>query len=121
MYKFDGNYYSKSEFDDIESNYFNWLISSNDLLFISFEKLEMEKKRDWWAFGDEDQFSLESIISSGVYDMIGLVDDVKVTTNSQNSEAWVEITGRDLMKILIEDGSFFFNPSTTSDPSTVFR
>lgn len=120
MYKFDGNYYSKSEFDDIESNYFNWLISSNDLLFISFEKLEMEKKRDWWVFGDEDQFSLESIISSGVYDMIGLVDDVKVTTNSQNSEAWVEITGRDLMKILIEDGSFFFNPSTTSDPSTVF-
>ena len=119
-YKFEDNYYSKSEFNDIESNYFNWLISSNDLLFISFEKLEMEKKRDLRNLGDEDNFDIESVIASGVYDMIGLVDDVKVATNSQNSEAWVEITGRDLMKILIEDGSFFFNPTTTSDPSSVF-
>lgn len=119
-YRFGDNYYSKSEFDDIESNYFNWLISSNDLIFISFEKLEIEKKRNEWALGDEDSFSLESVISSGVYDMIGLVDDVKVVTNSQSSEAHVEITGRDLMKLLIEDGTFFFNPSTTSDPSTVF-
>jgi len=121
-YKFgnQGEYYVKSEFGDIESNYFNWLISSNDLLFISFEKLEMETKRDEFAFGDEDNFDINTAISQGVYDMIALVDDVKVISNSQNSDAYVEITGRDLMKLLIEDGSFFFNPSTTSDPSSVF-
>lgn len=124
----NGEYYAKSSFDDIESNYFNWLISSNDILFISFEKLEMELVKDFYKDvngedyyqGDRDNFKVSSKLSQGVYDMIGLVDEVKVVTNSQSSEAYVEITGRDLMKLLIEDGSFFFNPSTTSDPSTVF-
>lgn len=117
----EDNYLSKSSFDGVESNYFSWLISSNDLIFISFEKLEMEKLRDdETKFTDRSGFDIESIISNGVYDMIGLVDEVKVTTDSRTSQSFVEITGRDLMKLLIEDGSFFFNPSTTSDPSLVF-
>lgn len=117
-----GEYYAKSSFDDIEANYFNWLISSNDILFISFEKLDMELVKDTadWCSGDADNFKISTKLAEGVYDMIGLVDEVKVVTNSQSSEAYVEITGRDLMKLLIEDGSFFFNPSTTSDPSGVF-
>lgn len=117
-----GEYYAKSSFDDIESNYFNWLISSNDILFISFEKLDMELVKDAsdWYIGDADNFKISTKLAEGVYDMIALVDEVKVVTNSQSSDAYVEITGRDLMKLLIEDGSFFFNPSTTSDPSTVF-
>lgn len=123
-----GEYYAKSSFDDIEANYFNWLISSNDILFISFEKLDMELVKDFYKDvegnsyqnGDTDNFKVSTKLANGVYDMIGLVDEVKVVTNSQSSEAYVEITGRDLMKLLIEDGSFFFNPSTTSDPSRVF-
>lgn len=117
-----GEYYAKSSFDDIEANYFNWLISSNDILFISFEKLDMELVKDTadWYSRDADNFKISTKLAEGVYDMIGLVDEVKVVTNSQSSEAYVEITGRDLMKLLIEDGSFFFNPSTTSDPSGVF-
>lgn len=117
-----GEYYAKSSFDDIEANYFNWLISSNDILFISFEKLDMELVKDTadWYSVDADNFKISTKLAEGVYDMIGLVDEVKVVTNSQSSEAYVEITGRDLMKLLIEDGSFFFNPSTTSDPSGVF-
>lgn len=124
----NGEYYAKSSFDDIEANYFNWLISSNDILFISFEKLDMELVKDFYKDvegnsyqkGDTDNFKVSTKLANGVYDMIGLVDEVKVVTNSQSSEAYVEITGRDLMKLLIEDGSFFFNPSTTSDPSAVF-
>jgi hypothetical protein len=123
-----GEYYAKSSFDDIEANYFNWLISSNDILFISFEKLDMELVKDFYKdvegnsyqSGDTDNFKVSTKLANGVYDMVGLVDEVKVVTNSQSSEAYVEITGRDLMKLLIEDGSFFFNPSTTSDPSRVF-
>ena len=117
-----GEYYAKSSFDDIEANYFNWLISSNDILFISFEKLDMElvKETANWYSGDADNFKIGTKLAEGIYDMIGLVDEVKVVTNSQSSDAYVEITGRDLMKLLIEDGSFFFNPSTTSDPSGVF-
>lgn len=126
----NGEFYSKSSFSAIESNYFNWLISSNDLLFISFEKLAMDMKKDEYTDiegnkitnfdGDDDSYKISSLLSQGVFDMIGLVDDVKVVTNSQTSESHVEITGRDLMKLLIEDGSFFFNPSTSSDPSGVF-
>lgn len=52
--------------------------------------------------------------------MIGLVDDVAMVTDANSGNSYVEVTGRDLMKLFIEDGSFFFNPSTTSDPSTVF-
>jgi len=116
----DNEFYSKSDFNNLESNYFNWLVSSNDLLFISFEKLDMELKRDEYAFGDEDNFDIKTLIADNVFDMIALVDDVKVVSNAASGEAYVEVTGRDLMKLLIEDGSFFFNPSTTSNPSMVF-
>lgn len=114
----DEEFFAKSSFEDINSNFFNWLISSNDLIFISFEKLEMEVKRTNSL--DSDSFDIKTAISDGVYDMIGLVDDVKVISDSSSSSAYVEVSGRDLMKLLIEDGSFFFNPSTTSDPSAVF-
>lgn len=116
----DEQFFAKSSFDSVNANYFNWLISSNDLIFISFEKLEMEIKRGDTFSGESDSFDIKTAISDGIYDMIGLVDDVRVVSDSSSSSAYVEVSGRDLMKLLIEDGSFFFNPSTTSDPSAVF-
>lgn len=122
FYRYDDQYYSKDEYNILEANYYNWLISSNDLLFISFEKLDMETKRstDHMLTGDEDNFDIQTNIAAQVYDMIALVDDVKVVHDAQSATAYVEVTGRDFMKLLIEDGSFFFNPSTTSNPSEVF-
>lgn len=114
-------YYSKSSFAEVEANYFNWLISSNDLIFLSFEKLAMEpdrKNKDYE--NDKDHWGINTAISGNVYDMIGLIDNVSVKTDANSGNAYVEVSGRDLMKLFIEDGSFFFNPSTTSDPSTVF-
>lgn len=113
-------FFSKTELGHSDSNYFNWLISSNDLMFISFEKLEMEVNRDPFAFGDKDNFDIKSMISDGVFDMIALVDEVRVITDAATGNCYVEVTGRDLMKLIIEDGSFFFNPSTCSNPSRVF-
>ena len=119
FYEKGKEFYSKTPFSSIESNYFNWLISSQDLLFISFEELEMEKiRKDKNA--DSDSFDLETKIAGQVYDMIALVDSVKVVTDNVTSQAHVEVTGRDLMKLLIEDGSFFFNVSTTKSTSSVF-
>ena len=112
LYIKDKEIYSKNIYGELESNYFNWLISSNDLLFISFEQLEMEE--------DSEKDEIKTKIANGVFDMIALVDDVKVVADSAGSNGYVEVTGRDLMKLLIEDGSFFFNPSTTSDPSRIF-
>lgn len=121
LYEFGKDeYYSKSDFNSIESNYFNWLISSNDLIFISFEKLEMEHERGSVEYVS-DNFSVDAGVQEHVYDMIGLVDEVRVVTGAQNADGYVEIVGRDLMKLIIEDGTFFFNPSTTSGPSQVFQ
>lgn len=123
-YKFDENkqYFAKSNFNKSENNYFNWLISNNDLLFISFEKLVMETNRESnkSTYGDEDNFDIKTAIANHVYDMIGLVDNVKVVTSSVSAEAYIEVSGRDLMKLLIDDGSWFFNDSTVADPSSVF-
>lgn len=106
------NFFSRTCFQDVDANYFSWLIGSNDLIFISFEEMENE-----WILESE---SAEKILSENVFDMIGLVDEVKVIKDAQSGTASVEVTGRDLMKLLIEDGSFFFNNSTSSDPSQVF-
>ena len=123
-YSFDNrkSFYAKNEFDSVEGNYYNWLISNNDLLFISFEKLKMETNRspEVGFIGDDDNFDIKTAIADGVYDMIGLVDSVRVVTGANSSEAYVEVTGRDLMKLLIDDGSWFFNTSTVADPSSVF-
>ena len=123
-YSFDNrkSFYAKNEFDSIEGNYYNWLISNNDLLFISFEKLKMETNRspEVGFIGDDDNFDIKTAIANGVYDMIGLVDSVRVVAGANSSEAYVEVTGRDLMKLLIDDGSWFFNTSTVANPSSVF-
>lgn len=119
FYQADGDYYAKIDFSRVESNLFSWLISSNDLLFLSFEKLAMEPARDL-SNQDSDAWGINTKISGKVYDMIALVDDVKVVTDAASASAFVEITGRDLMKLLIEDGSFFYNPSVASNPSSVF-
>ena len=117
QYRVNGEFYSKNNFNLLESNYFNWLISSNDILFIAFEKLNMDIYR---GVKDEDTFDIKADIAAQTYDMIALVDEVRVVTDAVSSNAYVEVTGRDLMKLLIDDGSFFFNPSTSSDPSSVF-
>ena len=63
---------------------------------------------------------IKTILSNQVYDMIGLVDEVRIIADSPASNGYVEVVGRDLMKLFLDDGSFFFNTSTCSDPSQVF-
>jgi hypothetical protein len=112
-------------------DYFSWLISNNDLLLLSMERLEMEATHEWFekengnagksSYGDAYEFKdYERNLHYGVYDMIGLVDSVRVVTNEENASAYVEITGRDLMKLLLDDGSFFFNISTASEGNKLF-
>lgn len=95
-----------------EVDLFSSLISYNDLIFISFKKKEKD--------GEINLFDLPKEISQQEFDMIGLVDEVKVTKSFEGTASYVDITGRDLMKLLIEDGSFFFNPSVCAKPSDLF-
>ena len=40
--------------------------------------------------------------------------------NGGAASGYVEITGRDLMKLLIEDGSYFFNPSSSYSSESIY-
>lgn len=90
------------------------IASTNDLIFISFNDL----------IGNQSEYTLTDIIpqivSEGNFDMIGLIDNVSCSKTYEGAQGFIDISGRDLSKLIIDDGSFFFNPSTTVSPSTVF-
>ena len=128
----ESQYYAKTNQNiPYLKDYFSWLISNNDLLLLSMERLEMEATHEWFeredgtagksSWGKSNEFkNYERNLHYGVYDMIGLVDSVRVVTNEENASAYVEITGRDLMKLLLDDGSFFFNISTAYESNKLF-
>ena len=105
--QFGLDYFSRENFNS--DDYYSNLISNNDLLFISFNYNE----------GNEYE-GLTEQLKNGNYDLIGLVDDIQIVKNPQGSDYTIQVSGRDLMKLLIEDGSFFFNPSVVDDSSRIF-
>ena len=99
-------------------NFYETLLSNNDLIFISFNPNNVLP-----AFNRDAQITEEDIanfIAHGNFDMIGLIDSIKTNRSSTGAQASVDVTGRDLMKLLIEDGSFFFNLSIVDKPSQIF-
>lgn len=104
MYYYNNNkeFFHKIGVNTFHSNFFNWLIQSNDLVFISFEELEMER-------------------DSGIkmFDMIGLVERV-IESQDANGNGTVTVSGRDLMKLINDDSSLFFNTSSAWGNSQIF-
>lgn len=99
---------SISKYNDKEDNFlarndffFSRVLQENDLIYIRFESLSSEKKGRVYdhAFGGQD-------VPGQIYDMIGLIDNVFEGSDKRNVS--VNVVGRDLMKLLIEDGSYFF-------------
>jgi len=82
---------------------FEKLFQANDIVFIRFEKLEIER-------GIEKLYGLETIsidqLPNKIFDMIGLIDNPNISTSMPNVD--VTISGRDLTKLLIEDGVYFY-------------
>lgn len=116
---------SKTSISSSEHNFYSTLISSNDLLFITFnnhylnQKASERESEQYKVNGEvKKDFTFFRDLSDGVFDMIGLVDSVQTVV--ENNNAYVEVTGRDLMKLLLDDGSFFFLPSTCSNPDNIF-
>lgn len=89
--------------------FFKNAISSNDLVFISFDSLIMDGTREFpYSTGD-------NILSSGSiepskfnWDLIGLVDTCIQSTNFDNNSVSITVQGRDLSKLIIDDGSYVF-------------
>lgn len=86
-------------------DYFEWLIQPNDLLFISFDDMK--------DLTDDN-------LSGNTFDMIALVDSVSVSRNA-NAVISVDVTGRDLMKLITDDSSIFFPLGVSSGNNNVFQ
>lgn len=86
-------------------DYFEWLIQPNDLLFISFDDMK--------DLTDDD-------LAGHTFDMIALVDSVSVSRNA-NGAISVDVTGRDLMKLITDDSSIFFPLGVSAGTNNVFQ
>jgi hypothetical protein len=107
IHTFSGEDYSvvKSSIDS--TDYFNWLISPNDLMFISFDKIDKSRIND-------------SDMAMNTFDMIGLVDNVSVSRDPSGNIT-VRVSGRDLMKLINDDSSLFFPQSVANGDGNIFE
>lgn len=108
-----GAVHFEGEDDTLKRNriFFEKAIQANDLVFIKFEKLELEADR-----GNFDELETISIndLPNQIFDMIALVDDVDNTLEHAAADINITISGRDLIKLLIEDGIYFYPSQFTS-------
>lgn len=84
--------------------YYQEIFTENDLMFISFEELGIEKNK--------------STISNNWYDMIGMIDSVQVNT-APNHNISIVISGTSLSKVLHSDNSYF-NPYSIGTAASIF-
>lgn len=85
---------------------FHTIINENDVVFIRFETLEIEKEQ---RYKDSGNFYIDKANLAGrIYDMIGLVDTNSQNINSETNDVTTVIQGRDLMKLFIDDGTYFY-------------
>jgi hypothetical protein len=98
--------------------WFKKILQQNDIVFIRYERLTLETT--------EDRLPTNSLevpatnLPGKVFDMIALIDKVTHRLVTGNTDMSVNITGRDLTKLLIEDGSYFFPLLFTENSETLF-
>lgn len=85
---------------------FHNIIGSNDVVFIRYETLAMESAT---RFKDYENFYVnKNQIADKIYDMIGLVDLNGVNVSPEENDVSINVTGRDLSKLFIDDGTYFY-------------
>jgi len=83
-------------------------VQMNDIVFIRFEKLQLEDKNDNKKVLNNFEFEVgKDSLPGRVWDMIGLVDNCSQRSNLSAENYEVSISGRDLMKLLVEDASYW--------------
>ena len=83
-------------------------LNVNDIVFIKYERLKLENSIHI------DDFNVDyKALTNEIFDMICLVDSV--TTSTENTSIVTTVTGRDLMKLILDDSSFFF-PNSYANP-----
>lgn len=89
-----------------KNSFFNDVISENDILFIRLEPLKMDDV-DYKLDGDLIKINPNQLPGK-VFDMIALVDNVVINSDGKSGSQEVNINGRDLMKMVLDDSVYFF-------------
>lgn len=97
LHYLDDNNLKRSSF------FFEKNFQQNDLVFIRFEKLVLEKS--YQNLDDVATIPI-SALPGKIFDMIGLIDTTSISTQIPNVS--INISGRDLVKTVIEDGVYFY-------------
>ena len=106
---FTGDKNNRSQF------YFHKYVGVNDVVWIKFEQLNIEGERE-----KNGLYIDKSQLVDQVYDMIGLVDSNSLSINPENNDVKIDIAGRDLSKLFIEDGSYFIPISYVAGATSFF-
>jgi murein DD-endopeptidase MepM/ murein hydrolase activator NlpD len=86
--------------------YFEQIMQENDFIWIRYESLNNELPYRLRDSSKEEIFSDD--IPGKIYDIMGLVDNCNNIKNYEGVSVDINISGRDLIKIVIEDGCYFY-------------
>lgn len=101
---------------ELNGVFFDDFLQENDIVFIRFEKLACEKDVDLM----QDNYLPTTVLGNGsdersssggkylVWDMIGLIDTINTSFNFSGNDISTSIVGRDLMKLVQDDGNWFY-------------
>ena len=96
-----------NQVNGINRDWFTKYVQLNDVVFIRFERLKLETDDLEGTFSTDSTVPNSKLGTGVVWDMMGLVDTVECDINAEVTDYSVSITGRDLMKLFVEDGSYF--------------
>jgi len=106
------SYIASSEMnsDSKESLYFPNIISENDLIFISYEPLQIEEIFEKTRYDMFNPIWVDNI-AKGYYDMIGMVGSCEINRGYANADIQISVRGKDLTKLLSDDSIYFYPES----------
>jgi hypothetical protein len=115
------NDYEVKTFDDkLNVSFFEKYCQQNDAVFIRFEKLQLEEDKTVTKTGSHLIEVSKQSIPNQIFDMIGLVDTVGSNVNLESNDYSVSISGRDLMKVLVEDGAYLIELTFAKGAENMF-
>ena len=98
---------------------FTNILAENDVVFIKFENIDNNEPT-----GDlSDYYIPSSKLAGQNWDMIGLIDKNTTQMNGPSYDVNSQIGGRDLIKLLIEDGTYFYanHYSNPDNDDSIFK
>jgi D-alanyl-D-alanine carboxypeptidase len=101
LYEKDGDELKRNGF------LFHTILSSQDLVFIRFETLALEQIQ---RINEGGNLNIpKTSLPNRIYDMIGLIDTNGIKIDGSKTDVTIDINGRDLCKLFLDDGAYVFN------------